>query len=445
MTSIQPSWASSKSRFEKLELFTKVLNLIEGQYYREVDTEKLIQGAIKGMLGTLDPHSTFLHKDIFTKIHEDTKGEFGGIGIEVTAKDGMIVIITPIEDTPAFKVGLKAGDKIVRINHKSIIGFTLEEAVEKMKGKANTKVVIGVARNGVDGIKDYEITRKIIKTNSVKSALVKKNYIYIRLTQFQKRSAITVSETLKKLKKEAKAHGGAKGIIFDLRSNPGGLLEQAVDVSSIFMKEGVVVSTEGRNKKDVEVRYVKKTGHKEYDLPLAVLINGSSASASEIVAGALQDSKRAIVMGSRSFGKGSVQTVAKIDVEKGVKLTIAQYLTPLGRKIQAIGIKPDIELEMLDNNWFEEHRDDELAVIREKDLRNHLTATIETKEEKRLRELEESKQRERRIKSINARKKKKTKSKNNGIFKKHVPNEDYQVLQAINYLKTYQIVKDIKI
>ncbi|MBT3234633.1 MAG: PDZ domain-containing protein [Bdellovibrionales bacterium] len=437
--------AVGKSRFEKLELFGKVLHMIETQYYRDVDTEKLIQGAIKGMMDTLDPHSSFLGKELFTKMQEDTKGEFGGLGIEVTQKNGIITIITPIDDTPAYKAGLKSGDRIVEINHESTIGMTLEDAVDKMRGKIDSKILVGISRDGLTGIKQYEITRQIIKIKSVKSELID-SFIFIRLTQFQKGAADSIAKAIKKGRKEAK--GKVDGIILDLRANPGGLLDEAVLVSSIFLQDGVVVSTEGRDPKQRELHRVKKSGAKELTIPMVVLINGSSASASEIVAGALQDQKRAIIMGAPSFGKGSVQTVAKIDDEKGVKLTIAQYMTPLGRKIQAIGIKPDVILANVDYQEMQKIvREDWSA--REKDLRNHLAATIETKQEKKLRLEQEKVERRERVERINQHKKNLKKGKNGKeeeeIYRPYLPAEDYQVLQAIKFLKTFKVYRTMKV
>ncbi len=433
--------AATKSRFEKLELFNKVLYLVESQYYRDVDTDKLIQGAIRGMMSTLDPHSAFLDKDVFSKMQEDTQGEFGGLGLEVTQKDGVIIVITPIDDTPAHKAGLKAGDRIVEIDHESTIGVTLEEAVDMMRGKPNSKISVGIVREGVEGIKNFELRRKIIRIKPVKHALIQDNYAFVRLTQFQRRSAKSIIESIQKLRKEAKAKGGLKGVVLDLRSNPGGLLEEAVNVSSIFLKGGVVVSTEGRDPKHKEIRYVKKQGHKELDLPVVVLINGSSASASEIVAGALQDHSRAIIMGTQSFGKGSVQTVAKIDDEKGVKLTIAQYMTPTGRKIQAVGIKPDVKVNEVEGKWVSENLR-EGSLIREADLRNHLTATIETKEEKELRKEKEKSERLARV----ARIKKLRAEKKNGkvVDRKFDAKKDYQVLQAVNYIKSFSLYKKMQ-
>ncbi|MBT3983619.1 MAG: S41 family peptidase [Bacteriovoracaceae bacterium] len=434
--------AVTNSPFEQLELFNKVLNLIQSQYYREVDNKKLIQGALKGMLETLDPHSSFLAKEVFQRMQDDTSGEFGGLGIEVSEKDGILYIITPIDDTPAFKAGLKPKDKIVEINHESTIGMTLEDSVKKMRGKANSKIILGILREGKPGIQHFEIIRRVIKIPPVKHKLVSSNYGYVRLTQFQKNSAKHIAKSLKRLAKQAKKKGGIKGIILDLRSNPGGLLDEAVNVSSLFLKEGIVVSTEGRDPKNKEVRYVNKSGYKDLNTPIVVLINGASASASEIVAGALQDYQRAILMGSQSFGKGSVQTVVKIDSDNGLKLTIAQYMTPKNRKIQAVGIKPDIEIADYNSKTLEENRI-ENNYLREKDLRNHLVATIETKVEKVARIAEEKKERIKRRQKLAKKKKKKNKKDGDKIFEKPDPAKDYQVLQAVNLLK-YQNLNSLK-
>lgn len=432
--------AQTKSRFEELELFNKILYLIESQYYRDVDSTKLIEGAIRGMMDALDPHSTFLNKEYYKKMQNETEGEFGGLGIEVTVKDGQIYVVTPIDDTPAFKAGIKAKDKIIQINHESILGMSLTEAIDKMKGKEGTKIHLGIQREGAKEIKHFTLKREIIKINPVKFELVDDSYAFIRLTQFQRKAAKSVEEALKKLSKQSKS--GIKGIILDLRSNPGGLLDEAVDLSSLFLNDGVVVSTESRDPNNKDIRYVKKSGFKDLNTPIVVLVNGSSASASEIVSGALQDHKRAIIMGTRTFGKGSVQTVAKIDNDNGVKLTIAQYMTPSGKKIQAIGIKPDIEINEFEAGWLEAHQSTR-DYIREKDLRNHLTATIETKEEKSAREEmereEASKKKAREEQKIS---KKKDKDEEE-IFKKYEAKSDYQVQQAINFLKSFKVFKEI--
>lgn len=438
-----PKITENRSRFEQLELFNKVLHLVETQYYRPVSTEKLIEGALKGMMDTLDPHSAFLNKDFFEKMQNDTQGEFGGLGLEVTQRDGVIYIITPIEDTPAFRAGVLPKDKLVEINHEPIVGLPLEQAIEKMRGKLGEKIHLGIVREGVEGVKHFNLTREIIKVKPVKAELVSENFAYVRLTQFQKRSAESMEESLKELK--AKTKNGLSGIILDLRSNPGGLLDQAVDVSSLFLKEGIVVSTESREPQNKDIRYVKKSGYKDLTTPMVVLINGASASASEIVAGALQDYKRAVIMGSQSFGKGSVQTVAQLDKETGVKLTIAQYMTPKNRKIQAVGIAPDVTVEEVDQDAFEKDLKED-RYIREKDLRNHLTATIETPAEKIQREKTEREERAIRIKEMDKRrsKKKVVAAPEDEVFKAFKASEDYQVLQAVRYLQGFNVFKETK-
>lgn len=435
--------ADTKSRFEKLELFNKILFLVESQYYREVDTSVLIEGAIKGMMSTLDPHSAFLDSEVFSKVQEDTRGEFGGLGLEVSQKDGVIIVVTPIDDTPAFKAGLKAGDKIVDIDGESTMGITLEEAVEKMRGKAGTKISVGIVREGVEGIKSYTLTRQIIKVEPVKAELVNNHYLFVRLTQFQKDSAKAIEKAIKKYTKQNEKKGGIKGIVLDLRSNPGGLLDEAVNVSSLFLNDGVVVSTEGRDPQTQEIRYVKKSGFKATDIPIIVLINGASASASEIVAGALQDHNRAIIMGSRSFGKGSVQTVAKINEDEGVKLTIAQYMTPSGKKIQAIGIVPDVEIPEAEGRWVKDELREE-RYVREKDLRNHLTATIETEEEKELRLEAEKEERKERIEKMDRSRQEKKSEKDESENRVYSAQEDYQVQQAVRFLQSFEVFERIQ-
>lgn len=436
-----PKISENRSRFEQLELFNKVLHLIETQYYRPVSTEKLIEGALKGMMETLDPHSAFLNKDFFEKMQNDTAGEFGGLGLEVTQKEGVIYIVTPIDDTPAYRAGIKPKDKLVEINHEPIVGMTLDQAIEKMRGKVGEKINLGILRDGEEGIKYFTLKREIIKVKPVKSELLANNFAYVRLTQFQKRSAESVEEALKNLK--AKSKGGVlNGIILDLRSNPGGLLDQAVDVSSLFLKEGIVVTTEARDPQNKDLRYVKKSGYKDLKTPMVVLINGASASASEIVAGALQDYGRAVIMGSLSFGKGSVQTVAQIDKQTGVKLTIAQYMTPKNRKIQAVGITPDVALDDMNQEDFEKGLKED-RYIREKDLKGHLTATIESAEEKTTREASEKKERTARIKEMESKraalKNKDKKEKEDELFKQYDPSQDYQVLQALRHLQGLKV------
>jgi carboxyl-terminal processing protease len=439
-----PDTAAHRSRFEQLELFNKVLYLIENQYYRTVSTEKLIEGALKGMMETLDPHTSFLNAEYFKKMQNDTAGEFGGLGIEVTQRDGMVLVISPIEDSPAYRAGIRPRDRIVEINSVSIMGQSLDEVIERMRGKNGDVITLGIAREGQDKIKQFKLKRETIKINPVKSELLKGNIAYIRLTQFQKKAAVAVEEALKKLKNQTKKSGGLAGIILDLRSNPGGLLDQAVDVSSLFLKEGIVVSTESRDPQNKDIRYVKKQGFKDLETPLAVLINGASASASEIVAGAIQDYGRGPIVGLQSFGKGSVQTIAQLDGKVGVKLTIAQYMTPKSRRIQGIGIEPDIIIEDLDYNAFERAKKID-RYIRERDLRNHLTATIETAEEKKLREEWEKEDRKKRAKEIERKEKDKKLAKEEDIFTPFKPSEDFQVQQAAQLLQSMKFLEEKKL
>lgn len=434
-----PKLMENRSRFEQLELFNKVLHLVETQYYRPVSTQKLIEGALKGMMETLDPHSAFLSKDTFEKMQNDTSGEFGGLGLEVTQKDGVIYIVTPIDDTPAFRAGIKPKDKIVEINHEPIVGMNLDQVIEKMRGKIGEKIQLGIIRDGVEGIKNYSLKREIIKVRPVKWELIQDKFAYIRLTQFQKRSAESIEEAIRSMKGKT-GKRGLSGIVLDLRSNPGGLLDQAVDVSSLFLKEGIVVTTEARDPQNKDIRYVKKSGFKDLKTPMVVLINGASASASEIVAGALQDYGRAVIMGTLSFGKGSVQTVAQLDKQTGVKLTIAQYMTPKNRKIQAIGITPDIQIEEMSQRDFEKGMKED-KYIREKDLKGHLTSTIETPEEKEIREANERKERAKRVEEMENRRisrKEVPKEIDEELFKTYEASTDYQVMQAIKYLEGFK-------
>lgn len=424
-----------KERFQKLDQFNKILFLIENNYYREIDFNKLIDGALKGMMSTLDPHSMYLGKENFEKMEEETEGEFGGLGIEVTQKDGVMVVITPMDDSPAYEAGIKTGDRIVEINNENVVGLSLEDAVKKMRGKTNSKITVGILRDGQEKSMRITMVRRIIKVKPVKSEIIQDNFGYLRLVQFQKKSYKAIVETLEKFNKDLAKKGGLNGLIFDLRANPGGLLEEAIDISSIFLRDGIVVSIESRDPKNKDIRFVKKTGFKDLTTPLVVLIDGSSASASEIVAGALRDHNRAILMGTRTFGKGSVQTVSKIDEESGLKLTIAQYMTPSGKKIQALGINPDVELNVLTDNYSKLSK--EVSYIREADLKGHLDAVVESEEEIKLRNEQQKRITEDSMKKMN-----RIKNKDEKIYD---PMEDYQVIQALNYLKANKIFKKIKL
>src|SRR4051812_19918059 len=363
-------------RYENIELFQKVLHFVENNYVDPVKNKDLVYGAIKGMLETLDPHSNFLPPDVFKDMKIDTSGKFGGIGIEIGMKDNVLTVISPIEDTPAWKAGLKPNDRIVKINNESTKGMNLTEAVSKMRGKKGTDVTLAIYREGFEKIKDIIVTRDIIKIQSVKQEILEPQFGYVGLSSFNESAAADVKKAIEKIE----AKGKLRGLVFDMRMNPGGLLDQAVEVSSLFVDDGVVVSTIGRNKDQKEVKYARK-GVARKDFPVAILVNSSTASAAEIVAGALQDHKRAIIMGQPTFGKGSVQTVIELGQDIGLKLTIARYYTPSGRSIQEKGVQPDIVLEDFDPKLLAEARRKGEA-FREKDLKGHMVNTDEDKDGK---------------------------------------------------------------
>lgn len=333
----QSLYALPSKLYEALGLFTKIIYIVEDEYVEEIDEDKLIKGAIKGMLESLDPHSVYLAPEFFKELKVDTSGKFGGVGIEISHKQGIITVVSPIEDTPAFQSGIKPGDRIVRIDGKSTKTMTLSDAVSAMRGVRGSKVNLTVFREGHKGFIDFHITREIIRIKSVKSELLEGGIAYIRLAAFQINSSRDFKKALSKLKSEA--GGRLNGLIVDLRNNPGGLLSQAVEISDLFLEKGVIVSTKGR-KQPEKVKEAQKEGTEE-KYPVVLLINRGSASASEIVAGALSDHRRAKLMGERSFGKGSVQTVIDLGDNSGLKLTIAKYYTPKGTSIHGKGIDPD--------------------------------------------------------------------------------------------------------
>jgi len=297
-----------KDRYEKLQIFTKVLNLVQQYYVENVDAEKLIYGGIKGMLAELDPHTNFLPPDVFKEFETETAGEFGGIGIEITIQNEVLTVISPIEDSPAWEAGIKAGDRVVEINGESTKGLSLVEAAQRMRGKLGSPVRLGIFRKGFEKPQTFVVKRAKIKLKSVKYTDLSEGYAYLRLTSFIETTYSELEKVLNEHKKKSKE---VKGLVIDLRNNPGGLLDQAIKISDLFLNEGVIVSTIGRNAKEKEVAYAKKEGTME-DFPIIVLMNEYSASASEILGGALQDNGRAAIMGTKSFGKGSVQSVVKL-------------------------------------------------------------------------------------------------------------------------------------
>lgn len=352
--------------FDELRTFTEIFGRIKQDYVEPVSDKKLLEDAIRGMLSGLDPHSAYLVDEEYKELQEGTTGQFGGLGIEVGMENGFVKVVSPIDDTPAQKAGIKSGDLIVRLDDKPVKGMTLAEAVKLMRGEPGSEIVLTVVREGAEAPLKFELTRDIIKVRSVKSRLLEKNYGYLRISSFQSGTGEGLVDAIDELKKENEAP--LKGIVLDLRNNPGGVLNAAVDVSDAFIQSGLIVYTEGRIKNS-EMRFNATPDDVINGAPIVVLINGGSASASEIVAGALQDHKRAIIMGEKSFGKGSVQTILPTSNGGAVKLTTARYFTPSGRSIQAEGIEPDVTLARVKLEALEKAKFDS---IKEADLSGHL-------------------------------------------------------------------------
>ena len=339
--SARPSPQSNADTYRQLDLFGEVFERVRADYVEEVSDEQLIESAINGMLSALDPHSSYMNAKNFRDMQVQVRGEFGGLGIEVTMEGGLVKVVSPIDDTPAAKAGLKPGDFITHLDGEAVLGLSLNEAVERMRGPVNSDIKLTVRREGKDPF-DVMLKRAVIKIQSVKSHLEGNDIGYIRITSFNEQTDSGLQNAMKALKNQP----GNKlaGIVLDLRNNPGGLLDQAIAVSDDFLEQGEIVSTRGRHAED-GARYNAKAGDITGGLPMVVLINGGSASASEIVAGALQDHHRAVLLGTRSFGKGSVQTIIQLPGHGAMRLTTARYYTPSGRSIQAKGIEPDITVE----------------------------------------------------------------------------------------------------
>jgi carboxyl-terminal processing protease len=350
---------------EELRTFSDVFGRIKNDYVEEVADKELLENAIRGMLAGLDPHSAYLDQEQFKELQVGTSGEFGGLGIEVGMEDGFVKVIAPIDDTPAQRAGIKAGDLIIRLDDTPVKGLTLNDAVKIMRGKPGTVLKLTVVREGVEQPLKIDIKRDIIKVKSVKQRMLEKDFGYVRISQFQSKTAENMVDAIDKLKKEA--GGSLKGLVLDLRNNPGGVLNGAVAVSDAFLKKGLIVYTEGRVA-DSKLRFNATPDDILDGAPMVVLVNQGSASASEIVSGALQDQKRAIIVGSRTFGKGSVQTILPLSNGTAVKLTTARYYTPSGRSIQAEGIQPDIELDQVRVSAVE----NSFEPIKEADLSGHL-------------------------------------------------------------------------
>lgn len=362
----QPEEASEALPLEQLRTFADIFGRIKANYVEPVADEVLLENAIRGMVSGLDPHSNYLDKDDYKDLQVGTKGEFGGLGIEVGMEDGFVKVIAPIDDTPAQRAGVRSGDVIVRLDEKPVKGLSLNDAVKLMRGKPGTSIELTIIRKGEEKPLKLIVVRDVIKVASVRARLFDKHYAYLRISQFQSHTTTDMLKSLKRLEKEA---GGAiDGMILDLRNNPGGVLNAAVSVSDAFLSSGLIVYTQGRDD-DSQLRFEAAPDDVLNGAPIVVLVNEGSASASEIVAGALQDQKRAVIMGTQTFGKGSVQTIIPISETAAVKLTTARYYTPSGRSIQAEGIKPDIPLEEVTVSKVEKHG---MMPIKEADLTGHL-------------------------------------------------------------------------
>ena len=372
---------SSGLPLNELRNFSDIFARIKSDYVEEVDDKTLLENAIRGMLTGLDPHSSYLDAEQYQELKIGTTGKFGGLGIQVGMEDGFVKVISPIDDTPAFRAGLEAGDLIIRLDDKSVKGMTLNDAVKIMRGDPGTDIKLTVIREGADKPLPFTVTRDIISVKSVKSRILEPGYGYIRISNFQSKTARDLVSEISKLKKENEDE--LKGLVLDLRNNPGGVLSAAADVSDAFINEGKLVFTKGRIENS-EFEFNAKPGDIMNGAPIVVLINGGSASASEIVAGALQDHKRAVVMGSKSFGKGSVQTIQELRSGGAVKITTARYFTPSGRSIQGEGITPDIAIERYD---IKAKNEDSTLRIKESDLSHSITNP--TKSQEAIRKAEE--------------------------------------------------------
>ena len=359
--------ARDKNIYKEIKTFNEVLDMVQKNYVEEIDSSVLIQGAINGMIKSLDPHSAFMTPDVYKELEVETQGRFGGIGIEITILKDVLTVVSPIEDTPAFKAGVKSGDQIIKIDGKSTKDITIMEAVKKLRGPKDSKVTITILRENMTQPKDIVLTRAVIQIKSVKSKTFDDHIAYIRIASFHERT----SDDLRKALADVSAKTTPmKGLVLDLRNDPGGLLNQAIEVSDMFLKSGMIVSTRGRAKIMETKTMARDNGGKEFTVPMVVLVNEGTASAAEIVAGALQDNGRALIVGTQTFGKASVQTVIPLENGSALKLTTARYYTPKGRSIQAEGIKPDIIVKLVKPSEEPENPLEER--LREKDLKGHI-------------------------------------------------------------------------
>jgi len=415
--------ALPNSLYEDLKVFTDILGLLQKEYVEETNAKDLVYGAIKGMLETLDPHSAFMPPNMYKEMQEETKGRFEGLGIEITMKDGILTVVAPIEDTPAFKVGILAGDQILKIGEELTKNLTLFESVKRLRGPKGTKVTITIMREGFTKPREFTVIRDLIPIRSVRHELLEKNYGYIRISQFQEKTDSDFEKAFKVLEEENK--GPLKGMVLDLRNNPGGLLDQAVKVTDRFIDSGLIVSVEGR-KEDQKMKFYAHPNGNIGRYPLVVMINSGSASASEIVAGAIQDHGRGILLGTQTFGKGSVQTIFPLKDGSGLRLTTARYFTPNGRSIQAKGIVPDIIVKPLKPEEEKEALVPKHPI--EKDLERHLIDVEKgMPKEKEKPKKEESKKED---------------PKKKGEVKEKKP-VDNQLDRALELLKSWEVFKKL--
>jgi carboxyl-terminal processing protease len=422
--------AIPREEYESLETFTSILSIVKKNYVDDVNAKDLVNGAINGMLNSLDPHSAYLTPDLYKDLQMDTAGRFGGLGIEITVRSGVLTVVSPIEDTPASKAGVKSGDQIIKIEDEFTKDMTLVEAVKRMRGVKGSKITISVRREGVADLLNFNLVRDTIRVQSVRSRVLEEGYGYVRLAQFQERTDRDLQRALEKLSQEK---GGLKGLVLDMRNNPGGLLTQAVRVSDMFLDSGMIVYTEGR----LEAQKQKYFAHKEAtwsNFPIIVLVNGGSASASEIVAGALQDHKRAVILGTKTFGKGSVQTILPLDDNSALRLTTARYFTPKGRSIQATGIAPDIVIENPTAPIETKVEEKSRPSLREENLPGHLQnqQLLQDQKEKGQKEKEPPKTNEKETEKV---------------VQPPPPNEaaenDVQLRRALELLKGWDVFKQL--
>ena len=407
--------ADTEEVYKNIEILTEVLRQVEKSYVEPQDSQKLIYGAIKGLVQSLDPHSSFMTKEEYKELMTETKGSFSGIGVEITIKDKILTVVSPIEGTPGYKAGIKAGDKIIKVEGESTQDMGLIEAVKRIRGPEGSKVNLTIVREGMDKPLELSITRGVIPLKSVRHYSLSPGIGYIRISNFQSNTANDLSSALEILEKD----GMLRGLIIDMRNNPGGLLSQAIEVSEQFLDSGVIVSTKGREKShNIKASAHKNKNKREY--PIIVLVNGGSASAAEIVAGALQDNKKAIILGTRTFGKGSVQSILPLSDGSGLRLTTARYYTPSGKSIQSSGITPDIEIPFVVSEKKAKKKSPHF--IREEDLKGHIPL-----EEGNTKKTDE----------------KEPKEENNEKVKRLL-EKDNQVRQALQLLKSWTIFSKIK-